>query len=511
MRLFQSLFANFRRVNPRISYVDRSFDHGIKQIERRTKYVANPLPFQDDPLKRRNRRYEERDQSDTQDEEKHEKPERTLLPIPYDVTPENRFELINRIMCPLHIVTYENQLKMKYTAMKNLLSDFGRRVKASGRTSVVVDSQMLPCSVEFTKRSPKIVEYRNKDEFSIWPGIDDNRKTVGFFIGEPSHHSNVVCVEPDHLIISKQSHRKIASLFQNYLRHVTPLDVCTHFSEGGNWRRFVVRSNEQGEHMIVGMMHPQDLTPDQLEEEKCRMKQYFQSLAQEFNIKSAYFNSMRTCRSVDGETNFHHLFGDEVLFESLLEKQFSISPDSFFQINTLAAEVLYTTVMDELAVSKNVTVIDLCSGTGTMAVLLAPHVRRVIGIEMNSQAVADANRNTALNGIKNVTFIQGAAEDIMPKLKDQFFGQKVVMIANPGRAGLRSSVISAIREMDFVEKLVYISCKPAGDALKNFFHLCTSPSYNNPGSPLLPVNAVPVDMFPQTDHVELVVTFERFH
>lgn len=499
-----------------MSYIDRNLDFDARRAVRRTGTAMKPLPFSEDIRDQQydGSRYTPRDnqQSFNFDSEQQEQTKRKheRCPIPYDVTPENRFELINRVMCPLHVIAYDYQLKTKYAGMKKILSEFGRKIKFSGKSSLVVDSQCLPCPVDFVKPSPKITGYRNKDEFSIWPGIDGNPKTVGFFIGQPSHHTNVVCVEPDHLIIMKNSHKKIASQFQHYLREVSELDVCLNFSEGGNWRRFVVRSNEAGDHMIIAQLHPQDLTEEQLNEEKDKMRRYFEERSDELGIKSAYLQALRTSRSSDSDAPYQHLFGDKVLYETLLGKTFSISPESFFQTNVLAAEVLYNTVMDELELAKDMTVIDLCCGTGSMAILMAPYVRRVIGIEQSAQAVADANRNAEINGIKNVSFIHGAAEDVMPSLGEQFFRQRIVVVANPGRAGLRSSVIAAIREIEQIGKLVYIACKPQGDAMKNFFHLSVAQTPNCPGAALLPINAIPVDMFPQTEHVELVMTFERF-
>ena len=520
MRILRSLLAHFRGPSRgvRVSYIDRSIDSDARRAVRRTGTVTKPLPFQEDFLgldsgsrytpRVKQQPFDYENVGNESSEETKAKAERGL--IPYDVTPENRFELINRVMCPLHVVTYENQLKTKYAGMKKILSEFGRKIKFSGKSSLIVDSQNLPCPVDFVKPSPRIAGYRNKDEFSIWPGVDGNPKTVGFFIGQPSHHTNVVCVEPDHLIIMKDSHKKIASSFQQYLREVSGLDVCLNFSEGGNWRRFVVRSNEAGDHMIIGQLHPQNLTDEEINEEKDKMRRYFEERSHELGIKSAYLQALRTSRSPHSESPYQHLFGDQVLYETLLGKMFTISPESFFQTNVLAAEVLYTTVMDELELAKDMTVIDLCCGTGSLAILMAPHVRRVIGIEMSEQAVADANRNAELNGVKNVSFINGAAEDVMPSLGEQFFRQRIVVVANPGRAGLRSSVIAAIREIEQITKLVYIACKPQGDAMKNFFHLSVAQTPNCPGSALLPINAIPVDMFPQTDHVELVLTFERF-
>lgn len=510
MRLFLANLAKRSLSRKKSFYTDKKYDRSAQKVAQRTQYVMKPLPFQEDDKyavdcnEGNNLNFGQLRSLPVDEPRVREKE-----PIPYDITPENRFEIINRVMCPLNIVSYDNQLKLKYSAMKSLLQKFGRTAKKGGQTPIITDKQLLPCPLEFTRKSPRTLEYRNKDEFSIWPGIDGNRKTVGFFVGEPSAHTNVVCVEPDSLIITKKSHKKIASLFQEYLRAVSPLDVCTNFSEGGNWRRFVVRSNENGEHLIVGQLHPQDLTEEALEEEKARFKEYFIKFSGEMNIQSAYFQSLKTSRSSHEKDPFHHLFGATHLEETLLEKKFMISPESFFQVNTLAAEVLYDTVLGELLPTKDITVIDLGSGTGTLSILTAPHVRRVIGIEQSKQAVDDARKNASLNGVRNITFLNGTAEDVLPTLTDQFFGQRLMVIANPGRGGLRGSAIAALREMDQVEKLVYVSCKPKGEALKNFFHLSMNRGKNCQGSPFIPTNAIPVDMFPQTEHVELVVTFDR--
>ncbi|KAI1289199.1 tRNA (uracil(54)-C(5))-methyltransferase -like protein-B [Halotydeus destructor] len=436
------------------------------------------------------------------------KPKKQHVPLPFEITPENRFEVINRVMCPIHHVVYDNQLKRKYNTVKLLLKELA--LKLRNVSPAVADNQGLPCPLEFVKRSPMTVEYRNKDEFSIWPGIDGNRKTVGFFVGEPSRHSNVICVEPDNLIISKKSHRALAKLFQNYLRDISPLEVCTNFAEGGHWRRFIVRSNNEGEHMVICQFHPQDLSAEQLDEEKTRLTAFWKQHESEHNLKSVYMQPCPGTRMSNEEAPFQLLFGEPTITETVLGKKFFISPESFFQVNTSAAEVLYQTVLDEVCPTPDMTLIDLCAGTGTVSTLLGPLVKRVIAIEQSSQAVEDAKRNAAFNNVRNVTFINGKAEEEMPKLLDSFFGQNVVVVANPARSGLRPAVISTLREMNHIEKVVYISCKPGGDALKNFVHLSLNGSNRVSGTPLVPVNATPVDLFPQTLHCELVLTLERF-
>lgn len=180
------------------------------------------------------------------------------------------------------------------------------------------------------------------------------------------------------------------------------------------------------------------------------------------------------------------------------------------QVNTAAAEVLYRVVMTEVdAKRKKTTLLDLCCGTGTLSLLMAAHVKHVIAIDHSKSAIEDAQRNAAANGVTNVTFMAGTVEEILPKLVDESrLGGHVVAVANPSRRALHPNAIRTLRRMGYIEKLVYVSCKADGDAFNNFVHLCRPRA--DSGSPLMPVNAVPVDLFPHTPHCELVLTFERF-
>lgn len=230
-------------------YTMRKFRSKFEGEEQKTRR----LPFGKEALQRKKREYltmhdqmefenyrrqNEKEESE-EVEEKKEKKKREFFPIPYDVTAENRFEILNHILNSYHLVKYEKQLAVKFNEMKDLLVQFGKKLNGLN-AHVERDKQGLPCPVEFTKASPLTTQYRNKDEFSIWPGYDGNRKTVGFFIGEPSRHNNVVCVEPEKLIFVRDDHKSLAAKFQKYLREISPYDSCVSYDEGGNWRRFVV-------------------------------------------------------------------------------------------------------------------------------------------------------------------------------------------------------------------------------------------------------------------------------
>lgn len=442
--------------------------------------------------------------SEVDDSGRKEKRKRTLVPLPYDITEENRFKILNKVVIPYAYLPYEKQLVIKWNKNKQTLKMLGEKLQSQ---AIRLGKNDLPCPLEPIRASPLIKQYRNKDEFSVWPGIDGNSKTVGFFVGQPSRHEQVICVEPDHIFITKQSHLDYVKKFQNYLREVSPYDSCQNFGLGGNWRRIHIRSNEQQQHMITTVMHPQDLSQQELDEEMDRLKSYFSDDPQ---LYSLFFHTSLHTRSTHTNTGrYYHLHGDTTITETLFGKQFVISPESFFQINTSAAEVLYRVIMTEIDARKRTTVLDLCCGTGALSVLLSDHVKEVIAIDSSPAAIEDAKRNAELNNCSNIQFHTGTVEDILPQLIDRtHFSSNVVAVANPSRRALHSSAIRTLRQSDFIQRLIYVSCKPQGDALRNFVYLCQNSGPKE--RQFIPVNAIPVDLFPHTSHCELVVTFERF-
>lgn len=433
---------------------------------------------------------------------------RTLIPLPFEITEENRFDILNQTLIPYYKTPYHVQLKQKYKQNVHILRYFGEKIRQIDGP-VRVNPNALACPLEPVRTTSQIKQYRNKDEFSVWPGVDGNSKTVGFFVGQHSVHDRVVCVEPDEVHITKQSHIELAKKFQHYLREVSPYDYCQNYGEAGHWRRVNIRSNQAGDHMLTGVMHPQDLTEEELREEMDRLRNYF---SDEPQIKSLYFHPSRHTGSSHTGEPYYHLAGDLTISERLFDKHFAISPSSFFQVNTAAAEVLYRVVMTELNANKSkTTLLDLCCGTGTLSVLMANHVKNIIAIDSSKSAIEDAKRNATANDVHNITFHNGTVEDILPQLTEQTdaLSGHVVAVANPSRRALHPNAIRTLRRMGFIQKLVYVSCKPDGHAFENFVQLCRP--RGDQGPPFIPVSAVPVDLFPYTTHCELVLTFDRLN
>lgn len=256
------------------------------------------------------------------------KESRVLMDLPFEITAENRFDILNQLVIPYYKMPYHMQLKRKHQMNVEILRKLGNKLHQMDGP-VRISRNGLACPLEPVRASPVTERYRNKDEFSIWPGIDGNGKTVGFFVGQPSVHKRVICVEPDQMVISKQSHIDIAAKFQQYLRNVSPYDHCQNYGEAGNWRRVSIRSNHMNQHMVTANMHPQELTEDQLKEEMKRLSAYF---ADDTRISSLYFHTSRHTRSTHSQEKYYHLTGSPTISEQLFDRHFTISPSSFFQV-----------------------------------------------------------------------------------------------------------------------------------------------------------------------------------
>ena len=189
------------------------------------------------------------------------------------------------------------------------------------------------------------------------------------------------------------------------------------------------------------------------------------------------------------------IYGQDYFYEKLLNLEFKITPFSFFQPNSRGAEVLYSTVRDYIGDINDMTVFDLFSGTGTIAQVLAPVAKQVIGVEIIEEAVEAAKENAAHNGLSNCKFIAG---DVF-KVLDEIEEKPDVIVLDPPRDGIHPKALPKILDYG-VDKIVYISCKVT--SLARDLEMIQARGYEV-------VKSVAVDQFCQTVHVETCVLLQR--
>ena len=193
------------------------------------------------------------------------------------------------------------------------------------------------------------------------------------------------------------------------------------------------------------------------------------------------------------------LEGREALEEELSGLRFSISPDAFFQTNTEMAELLYASAAELAGLTGRERVVDLFCGIGTIALVLALEAREVWGVEVVESAVADAIANAKRNGIDNASFFAGDVRTAMRPLLEES-GKPDVVVIDPPRAGLSQKIVRRVLEAE-AKRIVYVSCNPTTLA-PNARQMVDDGGYR-----LKTVR--PVDMFPQTPHIECVALLER--
>ncbi|NXN19428.1 TRM2 methyltransferase, partial [Indicator maculatus] len=445
---------------------------------------------------------------------------------------------------PLWRLPYQEQLQVKYENQRKILQTLASHLEELG-----IDVQKrggLCCPLQPVVPSPIINGYRNKSTFSVNRGPDGNPKTVGLYVGT-GRARNIVCVKANHMENIPTKHKQVAQCYEEFIRG-SPLDPCLLFHEGGHWRELVVRTTSRGHTMAIVTFHPQELGQEELATQKALLKEFFTCGAGTVcDLTSLYFQESTMTRCSHEQSPFQLLHGEPHIFEEVLGLKFRISPDAFFQVNTGGAEVLYQAVRELSQAGGDTIFLDICCGTGeqwlcepasqgscfvcqklssvrrfgiflfpsfpgTISLCLAHQVSKVIGIEVMEKAIEDARWNAAFNGISNCEFHSGKAEAVLPQLLSSWEdGRPLVAVVNPSRAGLHYRVVRAVRNCTSIRRLLYISCKPEGEAMRNFVELCCPPDPRKKlsGEPFVPRLALPFDMFPHTVHCELVLLFTR--
>lgn len=187
------------------------------------------------------------------------------------------------------------------------------------------------------------------------------------------------------------------------------------------------------------------------------------------------------------------LWGNDVIYDDIGDIKFAISARSFYQVNPVQTEVLYSKALEYAALTGIETVIDAYCGIGTISLFLAQHAKQVYGVEIVEEAIEDAKANAQLNGVSNVQFTVGKAEAVIPAWNKQGIKPDVIVV-DPPRKGCDIELLNTIIEMK-PQRVVYVSCNPA--TLARDLRILEDGGFRT-------VEVQPVDMFPHTVHVEVV-------
>lgn len=385
--------------------------------------------------------------------------------------------------CIYQTLPYDKQLELKAGQVKKLLDD---AIKGA-------------CDYEFfgIKPSPKQYEYRNKMEFSFGDTCKDGPLALGMHKRGSFYDIVTVTdcqiVEQDFRTVLKETlafFTENGQTFYHRLRHT------------GYLRHLLVRKAAKTGEILIDLITTTQECGSSMGEDTL-LKEWADRLLNvtlSGTIRGILHTKNDSVADVVKNEGTDILFGEDFFYEELLGLRFKISPFSFFQTNSLGAEVLYSTARDfirEQSSLQDKVVYDLYSGTGTIAQMLAPVAKEVIGVEIVEEAVEAAKENTKLNGITNCSFIAG---DVL-KVLDEIEKKPDYIVLDPPRDGIHPKAITKILNYG-VENMIYISCKPT--SLARDLEIFLAHGYT--------VQKVCcVDMFAATPHVETVCLLSKLN
>ena len=369
--------------------------------------------------------------------------------------------------CQLQHLSYEAQLRAKRAQVVDALIHIGK----------------LPqIPVMETLRAEEPWNYRNKMQFPI--GRNSGKIVIGCF-AQGSHR--IINTENCH--IQRAENNDLANAAREIAEqlHIPVYNEDTH---KGVLRHIVGRVGRSNDLMAIIVTATKQLP---------RAKDFVRMMRERLpNLVSVHQNIQTYRNNVIMGRDTQLLWGRPTIIDSLGRLNFHISPRSFFQVNTRQAERLYEQALAYADLHGTETVIDAYCGTGTITLFLAQKARKVYGIEIVQPAILDARKNARDNNVKNAEFIVGDATAVMPALYKQGIRPDVVVV-DPPRAGCTETVLRTFANMK-PQRIVYVSCNPA--TLARDLAILKELGF-------LVQEVQPVDLFPQTSHVENVCLLRK--
>ena len=364
--------------------------------------------------------------------------------------------------CNLRHINYEKTLNLKKSIVENNL-------KKEGLESIKVNDCI-------GMENP--YNYRNKLQYPV--GVVDGRKTMGVF-AERSHR----IIPTQNCFIQNELNQKIANDVFKFIKE-NNIPVYNEENRTGQIRhiflRIAIKTNEV---MLVLVTNKPKITKEK------ELVDFISKKHPEIKTIIKNINSKFT-NVILGNKN-EVLYGDGYIEDELLGFKFQISPMSFYQVNPIQTEKLYSTAIKGANLTGKEIIFDLYCGIGTIGICASKYAKKLYGIETIKEAIADAKENARINNIENANFLVGDVENELPKLIERENIKPDVVFIDPPRKGCEKTAIETLLKLR-PKKIVYISCNPATLArdlklLEEQYEI---------------KEITPVDMFPFTSHTESI-------
>lgn len=373
--------------------------------------------------------------------------------------------------CKLQHASYKAQLDFKWDRVKDCVSKIGK---------------LDPSIVKYPLGMENPWRYRNKVQLPI--GLINGEVKIGFFA--PRSHD---IIDMESCLIQDEIGDKVVKLTREWIEkfNIRPYNVDGEYDEKGIVRHIMIRRGfTTNEVMIVLVTNGENL-PHKEEFVDLMVKNIpgIKSVIQNINSKKT-----NVILGLESKT----LWGEDTISDYIGDFRFNISPLSFFQVNPTQTEVLYGKALEYANLTGNEEVFDAYCGTGTITLFLSQKAKKVYGVEIIPQAIDNAWINAKENKVENVEFFVGESEVVIPDLINKGVKADVVVV-DPPRKGCDKKLLDAITNID-AKKIVYVSCDPS--TLGRDLAILEENGYKT-------LEVQPVDMFPNTSHVETVVLLRR--
>lgn len=369
--------------------------------------------------------------------------------------------------CQLQHLSYEAQLEYKRKKVQDVIERIGG-INIEVNKAIGMETPYY---------------YRNKVQFPVGKSKDNDIK-IGFYAMR-SHN----IITTDKCYIQDSVNEEIITKVKEYIieNNIQPYNEESH---RGLIRHIITRISYYTKEIMVGIVINGKKLPNQ--------EDLVSKLTTIPNMKSIYTNVNKEKTNVILGKKVETIWGAPYITDYIGDVKYNISPLSFYQVNPVQTEKLYNKALEYANLNGQETVWDAYCGIGTISLFLAKQAKKVYGVEIVPEAIEDAKANAALNDINNAQFFAGKAEEIIPQKYKEGIKADVIVV-DPPRKGCDKELLDTIIDMQ-PDRVVYVSCDPA--TLARDLKILGEGGYE--------VREVqPVDMFPETVHVECVTVLSR--